>query len=139
MSSYAIITLIAIYKGGTFMPRLRSTILGIFTCIIPLYLIAFCVAILYLVLCAPALTNKVMPVIALIHIIICFINLLTIVTLIMHISKNKSLTKNKRIVWIVAIFLSYTLGMPVYWFVHVRKNDDPDNIPFSFIPIRKTV
>ncbi len=43
-----------------------------------------------------------------------------------HIIQNKSLDSEKKFLWIVVLFVLNTITMPVYWFVHIWK-DEPSS------------
>jgi hypothetical protein len=42
---------------------------------------------------------------------------------IVHIIRNASLDTEKRILWIVVVFFAYGVALPIYWYIHIWKNN----------------
>lgn len=40
-----------------------------------------------------------------------------------HIIRNNYFDSEKRILWIVVLFILHAIAMPVYWYVHIWKDD----------------
>jgi len=42
---------------------------------------------------------------------------------IVHIIRNSSLDTEKRILWIVVVFFAHGVALPIYWYIHIWKNN----------------
>ncbi|WP_322574280.1 hypothetical protein [Fodinibius sp.] len=45
---------------------------------------------------------------------------------IVHIIRNPILDTEKRILWIAVVFLAYGIAIPIYWYIHIWKNDSAE-------------
>lgn len=55
--------------------------------------------------------------------IIILLALGLLVFYIVHIIQNSFLDSEKRILWIVVVFLAYAVAIPIYWYIHIWKNN----------------
>ncbi|MGM0545844.1 MAG: hypothetical protein ACQEST_03915 [Bacteroidota bacterium] len=42
---------------------------------------------------------------------------------VVHMLQNVALDTEKRMLWIIVTFIAYGISLPIYWYLHVWKND----------------
>lgn len=59
--------------------------------------------------------------------LVVFLSLGLFIYYLVHIIQNQYLDNEKRILWIVVLFVLGGITMPVYWYVHIWKIPSPTN------------